>query len=126
LTSSLLLTDVELSDLATDFLDALLASASTDVISPKTWWERAKSALETGAVASESFGQMAARCAKKLQIDAFSSKSSVTLAAINDQLRDPAAFEAFRSLCQRDAVYITALTRVIRTARNELRKAQND
>lgn len=100
---------------AVAFLDAVLSSASTDTISPKEWWPRAAAALEASASAADDFGQMAAKAAKKMQIDSYKESSSIVIAQLAGELTGD-AWEDFRSLCQRDAIYITALARADRVA----------
>lgn len=101
---------------ATTFLSAILDSADAEKIGPKRWWDRARTALETGT-ATASFSEATAKTAAKLEIDgALSAKSSRTVEQLAKLLADPAVFEAWAELCRRDAVYITALTRVQRDA----------
>jgi hypothetical protein len=108
------LTDEELTDLAQDLILALLKSADTEVIKPKVWWERAKTALETGANAAHSFQHMVSRCGNKLQLLAPLAVTSKTISSISSKLNDEILFERFRYICQRDAIYIIAMARVKR------------
>lgn len=109
---------------ATAFLSAILDSADAEKIGPKRWWDRARTALETGT-ATASFSEATAKTAAKLEIDgALSPKSSRTIEQLAKQLADPAVFEAWAELCRRDAVYITALTRVARDAAKKTKTAE--
>lgn len=103
-------------DAAVQFLDALLTSASTDVVSPKDWWPRATAAIEAAAGSAEDFGAFTAKAAKKMQVESYSGTSSATIANLTVTLGEPTAFEEFRALCQRDAIYIAALVRAQRDA----------
>ena len=101
---------------ATAFLSAILDSADPERIGPKRWWDRARTALETGT-ATASFSEATAKTAAKLEIDgALTAKSSRTINRLAAPLSDPAVFGPWAELCRRDAVYITALTRVQRDA----------
>lgn len=109
-------TQTELIGWATTFLSAVLDSADAEKVGPKRWWDRARTALETGT-ATASFSEAASKTAAKLEIDgALTAKSSRTIDQLAQHLSDPAVFEAWAELCRRDAVYITALTRVQRDA----------
>lgn len=105
------------------FLDAVLSSMSTDQISPKDWWTRAASGLEAAAASADDFAQMTSKAAKKLQIDAYNESSSVNISELNSEFEnDFEAFQAFRSVCQRDAIYITAIARAERTAKKKTKE----
>lgn len=109
---------------ATTFLNAILDSADAEKIGPKRWWDRARTALETGT-ATASFSEATAKTAAKLEIDgALSARSSRTIDQLAARLTDPAVFEAWAELCRRDAVYITALTRVARDAAKKTKTAE--
>lgn len=100
----------------TQFLDAMLDSADPEVIGPKNWWDRARTALETGT-ATASYSEAVSKTAQKLQITgALSARTSATINQLAQHLGDPATFGAWAELCRRDCVYITALTRVQRDA----------
>lgn len=111
-------------DWATTFLNAILDSADAEKIGPNRWWDRARTALETGT-ATTSFSEATAKTAAKLEIDgALSARSSRTIDQLAARLADPAVFEAWAELCRRDAVYITALTRVARDAAKKTKTAE--
>ena len=108
------LTDEELTQIGIDYILGILRSASTDVIDPKKWWERAKTALETGAAAAATFPQMVSKTANKLQIGAPTESTSNVISSISLRLTDQKDFERFRYICQRDSIYIIALARIQR------------
>lgn len=108
----------DLIDTATRFLHALLDAADTDTIGVANWWDRAKTALETGAATGTTYAEVVSTAARKLQITwALPEAPSKSITEIGKTLADPDTFAAWRELCQRDAVYITAITRVQRTER---------
>src|SRR5690606_39427511 len=74
-------------------------------------------ALETGAATGTRFSEVVSATAKKLQITwALSRDTAEEIDRLTAELADEQAFAEFRELCQRDAVYITALTRIHRQA----------
>lgn len=78
--------------------------------------------METGT-ATASFSEAVSKTAAKLQITgALSARSSATIDRLAKHLADPATFGAWAELCRRDAVYITALTRVQRDATKTAKK----
>lgn len=101
-------------DLAVDLLDAVLSCADVDLIGKSHWWDRARTALETAATGTD-YPEIVAKICQKLQItQALSEQSSATVAAIGEHLTDD-RLPAWRERCQRDAVYLVALTRIKRT-----------
>lgn len=110
-------TDRELYEAAEQLLDALLSSASVDKIGRTRWWDRAKTALETGAASSTNFYQAAAKTAAKLQIDTLNEHAAGTVVQLKDMLHDPATFARWRTLCMRDALVIAANVRIHRVHR---------
>lgn len=113
----------QLVDLAVAFLDTMLDSADVDTIGRTAWWDRARTALETGTATGTVFSEVVSAAARKLQIDgAFSQRTSIAINRLTQQLSDPRVFGDWRELCQRDAVYITALTRVLRGTRSKEKK----
>jgi hypothetical protein len=115
-------TDLELYLAAERFLDALLSSANVDRIGVTRWWDRAKTALETGAATSTSWRQCVAKAARKLQIDMLNEQASATVVELSTQLDDPAVFARFRTLCTRDALTIAAHVRDRRLSRQNTRE----
>ncbi|WP_017602215.1 hypothetical protein [Nocardiopsis lucentensis] len=84
------------------------------------WWDRAKTALETGASSGTVFSEVVSTAARKLQITtSFSARTAEEIAKLTTELADPNTFAAWRELCQSDAVYLTALTRVERNTRKK-------
>lgn len=110
--------DSELISFAIDFVLAMMRSASTRTIDPRHWWERAKSALETGAACAETFGQMVSKMGAKLEIESPLGTTASSISSLAERLADPPDFEAFRSICERDALFIVAMAR----AKNDERK----
>lgn len=110
------LTDTELNDLAIRFVLGMLRSANPDVIGPKRWWERAKTALETAANAADGWPQMVSRMGSKLQILAPLAVTAKEVSFIGARFSTPEDFERFRYLCQRDALYIVAMARASKEA----------
>src|SRR5690606_2368569 len=53
---------------AVRFQSAMLDSANLDVIGLADWWERAQTALETGAATGTRFSEVVSATARKLQI----------------------------------------------------------
>lgn len=104
------------------FIDAMLSSADVDTIGVTSWWDRAKTALETAAASSTSWPQCVSRAAKKLQIETLSPQSSQTIAELATVLDDPQTFAAWARLAARDAVYTVALVRAAREQRREQAK----
>ena len=121
--ASLDIPDDALADLAVDFLDAMLSSADVSVIGVTHWWDRAKSALETGCAVGDGIRAVTARVAKKLQIETLSRDTSEQIAVIAGALTDRALFERWRYLAARDAVYVTAMVRLRRDERRAARPA---
>lgn len=111
----------DMMDLTVDWLDAVLSSASTDVVGVANWWDRARTAVETAAAGAEHYPHACAIAARKLQIDTYSSESSEKLTALAEAITP--RFEEWRQLCTRDAIYAVALLRVRRSTRNTTRKA---
>lgn len=95
---------------------ALLGSASTSVISPKHWWDRAASAMETAASAADSLSSFVSRAAKKLQIDVLTESSSAEVADLATTYGDCDAFEQLRAFIAQDVIYITAMSRAEKAA----------
>lgn len=110
------LTDTELTDLSIRFVLAMMKSADVEVISPKRWWERAKTALETAASQAESWQQMVSKAGAKLQIISPLAETAKAISSIGNHLSTSENFERFRHLCQRDALYIVAMARANKEA----------
>jgi hypothetical protein len=119
--SALTRTEEEFETLAVDLLLSMLASASTDDIDPKKWWETARSALEVGAQAAD-FSAMVARMGKRLKIEALRAETSSFVSSVASDL-SAVEFRRFRSKCKQDALYIVALARMKRDEEKEAAKA---
>lgn len=117
-------TEYDPTDDGVAFITAVLASASTDTISPKHWWPRAAAALEGSAASASDWPQMVSKALRKLQIDVPSQSTSQVIATLRARMDDPAIFETYRAFCQRDAAYIVAIARAQRA--HERAAAQAD
>lgn len=105
---------------AVRFQSAMLDSANMDLIGLAAWWDRAQTALETGAATGTRFSEVVSATARKLQITwALPKETSAEIGRLTTELSDPAAFAEWRELCQRYAVYITGITRIHRQARRK-------
>jgi N-dimethylarginine dimethylaminohydrolase len=107
--------DEALIDLAVTFLCAIMRSASTDKIRPVDWWVRAKAALETAAGTAEAWSHLVSRAAEKVEIEALSAASSRSIFEVGEVVAvDAVTFMRFRSLCERDAIFIAAMAQTRR------------
>lgn len=100
---------------------ACMSSADTEVISPKHWWSRAKSALEASADCGDSWEHFCSKMASKLQIETFKEVSTVNLEVARSTVGDN--FSEFMAFCRRDCVYIIALAQQRRAEEREAYKA---
>lgn len=103
---------------------ALLDSASTDIIGVSSWWDRAATALTTATASAATYAQAVSTACRKLQIDVLSEPSARTLAEL-EPIIGP-LLSQWCELASRDAVYITALTRVERTTKRATKKAARE
>jgi hypothetical protein len=110
-------------DLAVRLVLAVIRSASTEKIRPVDWWIRAQSALRSGAAMAQSYGQMISTMGRKLQIDTFTRYSSTEISIIGKEIGD---FEAFRHMCERDALYVVAEAQAMRTIERESRRDEHE
>lgn len=99
------LTDEMLSELATEFVLAMMASASTDHIRPIDWWERARTALELSAAASANRREMVTRFARRIHAHTLTAATTDRLSCLSS-IDDPALFARFRRVVQRESTYI--------------------
>ena len=111
------MTDKELMDRAISLVLAMMRSASRDRIDPRRWWEYARNALEAGAGEGNSFPEMVSVMAGKLLIDATTEATAKTVEGIEAAVEGD--FEAFRSLCERQAVYVVAMAQAHRAEQRE-------
>lgn len=108
--------DDDLTDIAVEVVLAMMTSVSTETIQPINWWPRAKSALSVAAVQAESWSQFISKMGQKLQINTLRKKSSLKVVG----LRVPDEyFPRFRTLCQRDSLYIVAMAQAERDRRRK-------
>lgn len=101
------MTDDQKLQAATELVRAMMRSVPPKTIRAIDWWERARNALEIAAMSSSSFSSLISEMGRKLQIVATRKVSGVIVADI-DTLIGP-HFEAFRSYCEREALYIIAM-----------------
>jgi hypothetical protein len=107
------------------FLNALLDSADPDVLG-RSYWDRARSAFETGCSAA-SYSEAVSKTTAKLEIHgALSADSTEAVAGLAAYLSAPAVFGAWSRECSRDAVYVTALARIARDERREAAKTRRE
>src|SRR5690606_16622473 len=78
---------------------AMMSSASSKKIRRIEWWERAKSALETAAMSSDSFPSLVSTMARKLQIDCTTIATASDVVLLGEVVAHD--FEAFRRFCER-------------------------
>jgi hypothetical protein len=120
---TVVVTDDQLIDYAVDFLDAMLRSADVAVIGVNRWWDRAKTALETGCYAGSNVREVTTRVARKLQIDTLQIETAEQIDRLAQALRDPDLFARWRRLAARDAVFVAAMVRLRRDDRKTARAA---
>lgn len=108
------LDDETIQRMAADLLVQVMRSASTDDIRPIDWWPRARSAMETAASVARSYGQMVAKMATKLQIEAYREASSRSISEIGAEIDAAGAFARFRRVAKRDAAFIVAMAQLQR------------
>lgn len=108
-------------------LNAMLDAADPDVIGVKHWWNRAQTALETGAAAAVDFPAMVSTMARKLTINqALPPRTAAEVGRLREELDEPGLMAAFRDHCRSNAVFVTALTRIDRDTRRETRKTARE
>lgn len=119
------LDDETIQRMAADLLVQVMRSASTDDIRPIDWWPRARSAMETAASVARSYGQLVAKMARKLQIEAYREASSRSISEIGAELdaAGPGAFARFRRVAKRDAAFIVAMAQIQNDERRAERQA---
>ena len=116
--------DDKLTDLAVDLVLAMMQSASTDKIGALDWWPRARTAIETAADVASSWPHLISKMAAKLQIDATQTGSAKAISFLGDELSEGKAFDRFRALCRRDAVFIVAMAQAKRDEQKRARKGE--
>ena len=111
-----MLSDEQLMIRARDLVLVMMSNASTDDISPMQWWERARSALETGAARGRTWGELVATMAKKLQVQTLrnDTASSVCSMALDGRL-----LARFCRIVRDQSVYIVAEAQVERMRQRE-------
>ena len=106
--------DEQITDLAVNLVLCMMSSASTDKIRPLDWWPRAKSSMVRAADTAETWSHMISKMADKLQIDTLSNRTALSIKKLGRQLQADEAFNRFRSICRRDAIYIVAMAQAKR------------
>ena len=101
---------------------AVMASASTERIDPRRWWERAKTALETGAAVGADFPEMVSVMSRKLEIEVLTTDSAERVDALARDIGED--FEAFRRLCEDQALYAVAMAQAARAEEREDRQRE--
>ena len=101
---------------------AMMGSASTEKIRPVDWWVRARTALETGAASADSFSEMISVMGMKLQIEAANNRTAQVLSDLSSELDSADAFDVFRRLCERQALYVVAMAQAEREKTRGARK----
>jgi hypothetical protein len=116
--------DLVLTDLAVEWVRAAMRSVDSDVVKPLHWWERAKSSLITAAAVADTWPQMVSRQLSKLQVKATSEETSRAIETIGMQLTEfgEKAWLRFRTLCERDALYIVAMAQAESARKKQARK----
>ena len=117
------LNDAALLDMGVELVLAMMASASTDHIRPTDWWERARTALEISAEASDSKGEMVTRFASRNKAHTLAKRTVERLSSLSS-LDDPAVFTAFRRFVSRQSTYVVAFAQERRG--NERAEAESD
>ncbi len=102
---------------ATRLVLAMMRSASTDRIDPRRWWERAKTALETGAAVASDFSEMISVMARKLERQVANNSTAGILDVLAREIGDD--FESFRRLCEEQALYAVAMAQAQRVEERE-------
>lgn len=121
------LSDLDLYTMAVDFLDALLTVVHKEETIPYTSrYDRARTALETAAASADSWPQCASRAARKLQVDTPDEWLSQAVVRIGKHLGDRSVYRRWARLAERDALYITAVTRERRTTRRSDKHVKSD
>jgi hypothetical protein len=105
------MTDDQLSRLGVELVLAMMASATTERISPVDWWPRAKSALLAAVARGKTWGEIVTTMAAKLQIETLRLESG---RAICSMAIGTADLLAFRRVAQAEAVYLVAEAAAIR------------
>lgn len=101
---------------------AVMGSASTERIDPRRWWERAKTALETGAAVAADFPEMVSVMSRKLEIEVLTTDSAERVGALSREIGGD--FEPFRRLCEDQALYAVAMAQAARAEQREDRQRE--
>jgi len=112
--------DDQLSQQATSLVLAMMASATTEKISPLDWWPRAKAALLSACARSQTWGELVTEMARKLQVETLRAESSRAICSL---ALGPADLRAFKRIVKSEAVYIVAEAQVIREQQREEKQA---
>jgi hypothetical protein len=114
--------DDRLAELVEEYLDAVLDSASVDVIGVSNWWPRAVNALTTSAARATCLRDMVTTCVGKMQIETLTDRSAKKIMRLERQIADPVVFSRWRRIAERDAIYVAAMVRLARADRRDTGK----
>lgn len=106
-------TDDQLSEHARELVLAMMASATTERISPMDWWPRAKSALLSAVARARTWGDVVEGMARKLEIETLRAESARAVFSNALSVDD---VKGFRRVVQREATYIIAEAQVMQRA----------
>lgn len=112
-------TPEELTEVAVQFVLAMMASASTKRISPMDWWERARTALEFSTRTARDHRHMVTLFARKISAETLTASTSDRLASCLCSIETPHAFAAFRRAVARESTYIVAFAQMRRAEQRE-------
>lgn len=113
-------TDEQLSQMSTRLVLAMMASATTEKISPMDWWPRAKSALMTATQRAKTWGEVVTTMADKLEVEVLRAESAREIFGLS---LGPADLRAWKRVARDAAVYIVAEAQVIREQERAARDA---
>lgn len=116
-----LLSDADLADHVVAALDAVLSSASVDMIGVSHWWDRATAALVSAAGAGSTWPRVVSTMCRKLQVGVLAERDARALDQLDAQLGD-AQLGRWCYLAGRDAPYLVAMCRIRRADRAATRK----
>lgn len=114
------LSESDLTTLGMHLVLALMRSADPDVIDPRDWWKRAKTALETAAAEASEWPALVSAMGRELQIVDLHPDSISSISSIGRQVGED--FRRFRASLRRDALYLVAMARMHREEEKRARK----
>jgi len=107
--------DNDLTNTAVELVVSLMKSADTEIIKPRDWWKRAKTALIVSSSVAETYNSMISKYLEKIQVAAPRIDTSEKIAEVGEYISSIglSGWERFRFLCERDALYIIAMAQVL-------------